>query len=60
MWCYLIVSSEITHASKVKENKHEPLINMQIFSTEFQGFKKFGWKILPQTFSKPIQWKCIM
>jgi len=50
MWCFLIVSSEITHASKIKENKHEPLSNMQILSTEFQGFKNFG-KNLPQTFS---------
>ena len=50
MWCFLIVSSETPHSSKVKENKHEPLSNTQIFSREFQGFKKCGPKIIPQTF----------
>ena len=60
MWCFFIVSSEIRHASKIKENKHEPLSNMQILSIEFQGFKNFGPKILPQTFYKPIHRKYIM
>ena len=38
MWCFFIVSSEIRHASKIKENKHKPLSNMQIH--RISGFQE--------------------